>query len=259
MALKSATGKLYMLLSACLPDNDNIEKRLLLEQITESKEYRELKSYSPMKNVFLKFYSKQKLAALSTDELREVGYKTIPNVIFVVTNIINSIKYGDAWKLSLKDIPDFYSAESLNALDVKIKSVSGSGNITNIKDENFMAVFSEKTIKSLDSIKADLTVSDIENMSAAIPKHLKGKSYCISKNEIEEIKDSFDSANIELEKYNQSLRYGSFVLLCRKLLLTSICILLLVAMATSGAVGGIGLSVFALIELLIVTVYWTKV
>ena len=257
MALKSATGKLYLLFSACLPNNEEVKKRLLLEQITESKEYRELEAYNPMNNAFNELYSKDKLSGFSVNELSEIK-KAIPKIIPVTTKLINSIKYGDAWKLSAKDLPNFYSPKSLDNLSAKLSAVDGAENITNITDNNFMAIFSDKTVTSLEPINSVLTVSDLKNMKKAIKTKLSNKSYCINTAEIANIKDQFDEAIGELNKFESSIKYQKYRLINRKIAVTAVILLIMVGMATLDLMHGLSLGFFEIIAIISTVIYWIK-
>ena len=61
MALKTSTGRLYLLFHACLPQNEKVEKRLLVSKIIESSDYNELAEYRPAKGVYEHFFSKDKI------------------------------------------------------------------------------------------------------------------------------------------------------------------------------------------------------
>ena len=85
----------------------------------------------------------------------------------------NVIKYGDAWKLTNGDLPDFYSQSSLEELSDKINADDSAINITNITENNFLAFFSDKTIKSVEMFQGSLAVSDLKDINKAIHTMIK--------------------------------------------------------------------------------------
>lgn len=256
MTLKSATGKLYTLFSACLPDNENVNKRLFLEQLVESTEYRELKNYEPMKNLFEPLFSKSVLSKLSMRELKKIE-KAIPEIIPTVSKLINSIHYGDAWKLKNGDIPDFYSYDSLIGLKNKI-NVTDAANITNIADDNFFAIFSDKTVRSIEKLQGCLTVSDLKNINDAMKVQLKDKIYCIDEHDSDKIKDQFNAAMEELDKYERSLKYQARKHTEIKLMITAVIILILEGMSVSGLLHGMSIYILLIVAVIATVIYWKK-
>lgn len=193
MALKSSKGKLYILLAACLPDNSNISRALQIEEITESKEYRQIFALGYGKEYFSNLFSKNSLSKLSSEVLTDIAesIKLIPEV---VSALVMEIEYGDAWNLTSKDKPNFYSQASVLSLRKKIaKSQKADRNITNISKDDFMAIFDEKTIKDVRQVISNFTLEQLNNVREEVPKSLKNFKYCISY-------ESLNSERLEIEK-----------------------------------------------------------
>lgn len=257
MALKSATGKLYMLLSGCLPENTDVEKRLLLEQITESEEYRELEVYAPMGKIVNKLYSKNKLSEFSVNKLKGIQ-KAIPYIIPTVSKTITAIKYGNGWSLSSKDIPDFYSYDSLKKLESKLNTNDANANLTNISDNDFLGIFSDKVIRSINDIQSSLTVLDLEDIETAIKTKLSGKTYCINTNTLNEIKSKFDNTKNELDKYEKSIRYKKYKIVERKIFITALAILMMFGIGTSGLLHALSMEILIIATVIVAVIYWIK-
>ena len=246
-----------MLLSACLPDDENIKRRLLIEQITESKEYRELKIYEPMQSVFERLFSKDTLAKLPVDKLEGLN-KAIPIIIPTVSKVINTIKYGNAWELDSDDIPDFYSYDSLVSLAGKCNTDNATENITNITDNQFLAIFSKKTVKSISSLEGSLTVEDLSNINHAIEEKLTKTSYCVNPADLNKIKEQFDNAMGELDKYELSIKSQKRSGIERKILLTAAVVLSLAGISSFGLVHSSGFEISMIAAIIATVIYWIK-
>ena len=77
--LKSSTGKLYTLLSACVPENEAVYRRCLLAEIMDDSQYELLASSDAGKYLYEKYYSPEILPYCPTYVLLEI--KKILDVI----------------------------------------------------------------------------------------------------------------------------------------------------------------------------------
>lgn len=189
-AMKTSMGRLYMLFSACLPQNEKVKKRVIICQIIESNEYNELKSYTPFTSLFQKLFSKEKLSEYSIEKLNELII-AMPKIIPLIENIFNAINYGNAIELTSKDIPDFTSVKSMDCLASKLRIDQANPNVTNIKKENFLVIFSEKTIKNPTEVLKSVSASDIQNPIEAVKKRLEKNAYCIKTKDITAIQERY--------------------------------------------------------------------
>ena len=229
MAMKTSVGRLYMLFDACLPENEQVKKRFNICKILESNEYNELKTYKPFSKQFKLFFSAEKLAEYDFSKLDEI-VRVIPNIIPLIEKINNSITYGNALELTENDIPDFTSVESVNTLMNKLKIDKATPNVTNITQDNFMAIFSKNTIKNPSEALKSISAEDIKNPVEAVKRNLSSSIYCIKAADItaiqdvyaekvSEIKEKLD--NIKREKWK--LRYKKWLFIgAASLILTTI-------------------------------------
>lgn len=182
MALKSSTGKAYTLFHACLPENKNVEKQLILQEIIESKEYRQLKLYPVATGIFNKYFAPDILKHLNLDELKKVQV-TIPKTKAVLELMIKYKSFGDPSKISSADKPDFTSVDSLNRFINKAESelkTSPVTNITNISDTNILSIFDDDIEKDVESIIGNTSVQELSTVETDFDKYFSGKKYWIN-------------------------------------------------------------------------------
>lgn len=149
MAVKTAVGKLYALLSLCAPDDERAAQRLAYYETTESSEYRELAECSLFHKVFDEKFSPDVLKELDAQKLKQIreAAKIIP---IAAERLVNAIYYGNGWELCELDVPDFYSASSVAALVKKLKFSTVCFNDTNIPPEDFTQIFKADKSPSAD-------------------------------------------------------------------------------------------------------------
>ena len=226
MAMKTSVGRLYMLFDACLPKNEKIKKRLNTCKITESSEYNELKTYSPFSKQFEQYFSQDKLAGYDAVKLDEI-VKVIPKIIPLIEQINNAITYGNALELTEKDIPDFTSVKEVDTLMVKLKIDKATPNVTNITKDNFMAIFSDKTIKDPKDALKSISASDVKNPVDAVRRNLSSSTYCIKATDITAIQDVYAKKMSEVKAKLDTIKRDKWKLRYKKWLYIGIaCILL---------------------------------
>ena len=226
--MKTAVGRLYMLFDACLPQNANIKKRLNICKITESNEYNELKSYAPFAGQFTHLFSMDKLNGYRPEKLEEIA-AVIPKIIPLIDQLNNAIAYGNASELTEEDIPDFTSVKSVEALMGKLKVESAKQNLTNITPDNFMAVFSNKTVKDPTEVLKSVSAADINNPYDVIKDALKNTIYCIKAEDIKKIQEEYANKIAEIKAKLKGIKQEKWKLRRKKWLSIGISILILTA------------------------------
>ena len=189
--LKTSTGKLYTLLSACKPDNEKIQKRLAITEIMEMPEYRALQVYQGSASVMDDYYSPEKLQELSFDKIQEVK-RIVSFLEDCIRRLYGVICYGDIRILDLRTQIDFYNADSLYYIYESIYNIPQTGiNITNITEYDVWSVFSSDTVMNTDNLLNKYNSNDMETLEIRIINDLKNKKYCISAAEIAEKRKAY--------------------------------------------------------------------
>ena len=189
--LKTSTGKLYTLLTACKPDNVKVKKRLLITEILEMPEYKALQVYQGAGSVMDDYYSTDKLQEATYEQVLEVK-QIIPFLEECIRKLYELICYGDVRMLyKIKKI-NFYDSTSMKKLYTFVVSRKNTGiNITNVPEYDVWSIFSKDAILSLDS-KLDLfDANDIDTLEVQVSEKLKDDVYCISAKEIAEKRKSY--------------------------------------------------------------------
>ena len=226
MAMKTSVGRLYMLFDACLPKNEKVKKRLNICKITEASEYNELKTYTPFAKQFEQYFLQDKLSSYDAIKLDEI-VKVIPKIIPLVEQINNAITYCNALELTEKDIPDFTSVKSIDTLMGKLKIDKATPNVTNITKENFMAIFSDKTIKDPTNALKSISANDIKNPVEAVRRNLSSYTYCIKSADITAIQDTYAEKVSEIKAKLVSVKNEKWKLRYKKWLYIGIAIIIL--------------------------------
>lgn len=226
MAMKTSVGRLYMLFDACLPKNEQVKKRLNTCRIIESNEYNELKTYKPFAKQFNMFFSAEKLAEYDVSKLEEI-VKVIPKIIPLIEKINNSITYGNALELTENDIPDFTSVESVDTLMKKLKIDKATPNVTNITQDNFMAIFSKNTIKNPTEALKSISAEDIKNPVEAVKRNLASSIYCIKAADITAIQDVYAEKVSEIKEKLDNIKREKWKLRYKKWLFIGVASLVL--------------------------------
>lgn len=177
MAIKTNKGKVFTLLAACLPENEAIKKSLLLDEIEEMPEYTTVKTL-PCWGYLSQYYSRDALLQYDAATLKSIKtvLTRIPNLF---SDLEAAVSSGNAWKLTEKDKPDWTSAQSIAALDAKLKSTPETPNITNLSPANVFEIFSEKVIKNPSSILENWKVDDCSNVQEGVHSVLSERLYCL--------------------------------------------------------------------------------
>lgn len=181
--IKSSTGRLYALLSACKPNDQNVKKHLLLSEILESKEYKALQVNPGAQYVMDKYYGPDTLSNLPTNKLEQV--KTIiPALEDCINKLYAVILYGDTSVID--DLyPDFYNANSFGELYRRVLEQPQEGiNITNISEIEIWDYFDDSTVKTLNGRLRNFPEKDYDLLEVRIPGILAGEKYCITSTEI---------------------------------------------------------------------------
>lgn len=205
MAIKSDTGKLFLLLNKCVPGNQFIERTLLIEKIREMQEYRELRLYAPAKKLFLSMLDEDRLKETETEKLQKI-YESIPFIATAIESIIRFIHSGDVSSISEDDAPNYCDADSLERTIEKFSDTSELENYTNIDDSDFEVIFCPNTVKSLGEYAKTLSSSEISDIYNVIRKQYEGKYYCIPSKEIKSVKKGLISILPKLIERNNELK-----------------------------------------------------
>lgn len=147
MSFKSSTGKLYTLLSVCLTSDESVRKRLLICEIMEMKEYRELKYIIGSQQLFSERLSESELERLSCEELNKLRV-TLPDILEIVTQTYYAVLYGNGWSFTSEDFPDIFSRDSVKSFLSKINLFDVYLNKTNLTEKDFLSIFDDRTFKS---------------------------------------------------------------------------------------------------------------
>ena len=208
MALTTNKQKLFTLFSACLPDNESVQRELLIDAITELPEYASVKAL-PCWKYLSKVYSVESLKKQDISAL-----KRLPSAIKLVPGTLQlleaSVQHGDAWKLSSKDMPDWTSANSLNALNKKLHYSEDKTNITNITGSNILAIFLDNVFRDPTPLLKNWTVSNCMNIELSVQKALEGKLYCIPKDVFEQqnaLIAKADTLIAEIQSHKKDAKY----------------------------------------------------
>lgn len=254
MALKTSTGKLYMLFSACFPKNEDVKKILLIEKIMATEKYRSLCIYEPMVDYVRNNLSKECLKNMSYDGLNELE-KTIPIIQETVELLIKSISYSNAWELTTDDNPDFTNYKSVLNLKNKLKDEVAGNNITNLGNNNYMDIFSEDLISNVDEIMDRFSIEQMQNAKDEIKKVLDDKPYCIPYKEIEERQREIELAVAEIEQLDINTKVIKRRIVGRKLWAAALSIIIFFCVLATGGLYSIGFVVFTLGLLIIDVLY----
>lgn len=150
-------------------DNSD-EKSEIIKGITDSYEYKMLKSSVLMKEVYMHFFTPFILESLTITELieRAQSIKKIPSF---TTQLVQCIRSGNGPELTSKDYPDFSSQGKVQKTLKKISLAHKITNYTNISEKDALKLFSDDTVKSA------------RECFESLPRSVTGKQH-ISENEI---------------------------------------------------------------------------
>ncbi|MDR1642897.1 MAG: hypothetical protein LBT59_24660 [Clostridiales bacterium] len=255
MALKGETGRLYLLLNACLPDESRVKARLAYNEIVELSCYRDLEANPHAGFLTKDLLSKAALRNMSEEQLKNIN-QMLPLLNECVTKLRMSIKKGEGWKLKPKDIPDFYSKSQVKSLIHKLVANSETDNITNLNERDPYLIFSDDTLKSVDDLFAIVEYKDVNQLENALPNILKGRNYCFN---AEELRSGIESATSELSIYEASKKDFEITatsIQWRKLWITIISLAVISAVVMAELLTLSGSFIFIAISLFMIVALW---
>lgn len=256
MALTTNKQKLFTLFSACLPDNESVQRELLIESITEMPEYAAVKAL-PCWKYLSKVYSVESLKKQDISLL-----KRLPSAIKLVPSTLQlleaSIQHGDAWKLSSKDMPDWTSANSLNALNKKLHYSEDKTNITNITNSNILAIFLDNVVRDPAPLLKNWTVSNCMNIELSIQNALEGKLYCIPKDAFEHQNELIAKSDSLITEIRNSKKQSRHLILTKKACTFASGLLLSLVAPAAFNMPSEGAGLFYLLSLIISIAYLVK-
>lgn len=180
--MKSSVGKLYMLLSACQPFDNETEQILLTETIAEMPEYRKLVYCEETRPIAAKYYSTEILKELSARELGNIK-ACIPIAEGIFRKLKVAAKYYDISMLKPEMVPDMYSVEDLKGLEKILSLLTVGENYTNIEPGDFEALFSDTTLKTeMDLSGFTLEELQSEDLNGLFARTFSGRKYCFNEN-----------------------------------------------------------------------------
>ena len=256
--LKTSTGRVYTLLSACKPENAKLKKRLMITEILELPEYKALQVYQGAASTMDDHYSPEMLQEASIEELSQIK-QIIPFLEDCIRNLYDVICYGDIRRLFSLDGIDFYDAESMQRVYVLVKKLNKNGiNITNIPEYDVWRVFQEDTIKSIKD-KMDLFKDcDIDSLEVEIAEKLKDSLYCISAAEIAEKRRGYYEVYRKEETIGIRLQIVENKIFVKKLIVSFISLIIITKPLHNSTVAlhPVVRGFFILLYIIILIAYW---
>lgn len=203
MATRTSTGRVFSLLTACLPENETIKKHLIVEKISEQKEYRMLLELPCYQAHLKSLFCPDVLLKLGKKQLKEVN-EAIGEIPELILSLERSIQFGNAWALNADDVPNFYDATSIRNLKKRIKQAAPSENVTNISGKDVLSIFTNQVIKDPTDILKQWTISDIGSINESIDRYTDGRLYCLPKDIFEEQRQLVEECNAAVATVNQN-------------------------------------------------------
>jgi|GEM_PF-4273266 len=196
---KTKTCELLLLTSLCVPNDKELKRYLLLAQIVDSSEYKELQGRKPFKKIFDEQFSTYVLLKCDVQTLEKIN-KAIKVLPALLTELIFSIKKGYGSKLSSADLPDFYEAKQLEELLKKLENNSSDKNYTNITPAEFMLLFDDNTVRSAETVFMSLPFTNKGDIETTISNAYKDSKYCISCSKFEVFEKQLAEKKKRIEK-----------------------------------------------------------
>lgn len=245
MALKTSTGKLYMLFSACFPQDEDVKKIFLAEKISESEEYRSLCIYPLMSEYVRKNLNKEQLKRLTYDKLCELE-KSISIIQETIELLLKAIQYSNGWELTPEDRPDFTNYSSVLKLKNKLCRDIAGKNITNIGPTNYNDIFSDDLISNVDDLMDSFSIEQMKNVEEEIKTSLADKKYCIPHASVEKRKREIELAAAEIDQLNINSKIFGRKLLTIKLWVVALAVIVFLCVGVSGLMYSLGLVIYTL-------------
>lgn len=201
MIYQSSTGKLYLLLSACAPQNTLIQARLFNEEIMQSVDYQRLlqdpQGQSLLHDI-LHGNPNEKLTVASKSK----RLSAISLCCKLLDELPKVIQNRDTAQLTPEDLPNFASPESVQQLLRKLNTLPKGHTYSNLNAQNSLQIFSPSTLRSSSTVLPMLTPRQLEHAVQAFPSALAGHPYCIAEAtlclEVEQMQRLLDESNSHL-------------------------------------------------------------
>ena len=172
--MNAQTVQLLRILSACRPDDEELARESRIGRIMQSEDYQALMHRQAFAGLMQDHFTEAKLRTYTAEQLDRVE-KALPILSDCLDNLLFSLKNGDCPSLTSADRPDFTDPEALAALRDRLEEGTGK-NYCNIPDKDFLHVFDDATVKSLQPYFLELP-QPCEDYDAAIRSVLAGKRY----------------------------------------------------------------------------------
>lgn len=219
--MNTQSFQLISILLKCNQNDRQLNKEVRIQSILGMESYVELSHRAVFKNLFNDLFVENKLRTYDDAKLDKI-IEALPCVPYCADNIIFSLKNGDCSQLTSKDIPNFFEKDSLVSLAKRLERSSGK-NYCNIAPEEYLTIFDDDTIKSIEPYFDQLPYG-CEDYCAAIDALLAPKKYCINENEILRLNDSFRELESSLLVNIEESEHRKFKLSMIKLLICMACI-----------------------------------
>ena len=154
----------------------------------QSEDYQALMHRQAFAGLMQDHFTEAKLRTYTAEQLDRVE-KALPILSDCLDNLLFSLKNGDCPSLTSADRPDFTDPEALAALRDRLEEGTGK-NYCNIPDKDFLYVFDDATVKSLQPYFLELP-QPCEDYDAAIRSVLAGKRYCIRASEVKSLEEAY--------------------------------------------------------------------
>lgn len=208
------TAQLLSLVSACLPNHEQLKHDYLLENIAVMEEYQELVSQSSIREVYERYFTMEILEGMKSDQLIN-AQRVIPKAVSCLRSVAASVQNGAGPLITEEDLPNFYNENEIDRLLEKLDSGTGE-NYTNIPPENFMILFSKDTVKSGKDLFKKFD-ADEKDFGKAIESLMKNQPYCISEKEMNLLEEQYQTQINKADDKNGLCRQGLALRLTKKL------------------------------------------
>ena len=205
--MNEQASALLSLLSRCEPDDQEVAKANLVNEITHFPEYRELSHRKAFQEPFQQLFTLEKLKASSVPQLQKIK-QVLPLIPDCLDNILYSLKNGECPQLTEKDKPDFTDQNSIQNLSVRLEKATGR-NFTNISPMEFLCIFEPTTVKSAKEIFGSLPYQ-CEDYGLALQQCLSNRKYCISEKEIQQLEEGYRTQLSSLQKVIDASQFVGF-------------------------------------------------
>lgn len=205
--MNEQTSALLSLLSRCEPDDQELAKANLINEITRMPEYQELAHRKAFQEPFQQLFAPEKMRNASVSHLQKLT-QVLPLLPDCLDNILYSLKNGECPQLTEKDRPDFTDAESVRKLSARLEKASGR-NFTNISPAKFLCIFDASTVKSAKDIFGSLPYQ-CEDYAVALQQLLSNRKYCISEKEIQQLEEGYRTQLASVQKVIESSQFVGF-------------------------------------------------